>query len=103
MSVFDLLTESVTSRARSGNPLELLPARQWAVVTLLGAGMKATAIAKLLHITRETLYQDRRRAWQALRPVIPGRILREYEGSVAPWKGRSPAPPADDVIAEAVI
>ena len=47
MSVFDLLTESVTSRARSGNPLELLPARQWAVVTLLGSGMKATAIAKL--------------------------------------------------------
>ena len=74
----------------------------WRLV-LLGSGLGAKTVAKLLHISRETLYQDRRRAWQALRPVIPGRILREYEGSVAPWKGRSPAPPADDVIAEAVI
>jgi len=33
MSVFDLLTESVTSRARSGSPLELLPPRARTIVT----------------------------------------------------------------------
>ena len=74
----------------------------WRLV-LLGSGLGAKTVAKLLHISRETLYQDRRRAWQALKPVIPGRILREYGGSVAPWKGRSPAPPANDAVDEVAV
>ena len=81
----DILTESLTSQARSGNPLELLAPRARAVVTLLGSGMDATTVAKLLSISRETLYQDRRRAWRALAPVIPGRLLSEYEAHTAPW------------------
>jgi DNA-binding CsgD family transcriptional regulator len=85
-----LLTESVTSQARSGNPLELLPPRERAVITLLGAGMEATTVAKLLCITRETLYQDRRRAWRTLAPVVPSVVLRAYRGSVAPWQARRP-------------
>jgi hypothetical protein len=27
-----------------------------------------------------------------LSPVVPGRIMREYEGSLAPWEGRALAP-----------
>jgi len=88
VSALDLLTESVTSQSRSGNPLELLPPRARAVVTLLGSGMDATTVAKVLSISRQTLYQDRRRAWRALAPVIPGRGVSEYEASVTPWTAR---------------
>jgi hypothetical protein len=56
--------------------------------------MEATAVAKVLRITRETLYLDRRRAWATLRPVIPGDLHSEYSSRVAPWRGgrRSPSP-----------
>jgi hypothetical protein len=60
------------------------------VLTLLGSGMDATTVAGLLHISRQTLYEDRRRAWRTLAPVIPGVVVRAYYGSVAPWKTRRP-------------
>jgi hypothetical protein len=42
------------------------------------------------HISRQTLYEDRRRAWRTLAPVIPGVVLRAYHGSVAPRQARRP-------------
>jgi len=90
LSALDLLTESVTAHAPSGNPLTLLAPRERAVLTLLGSGMDATTVAGLLHISRKTLYEDRRRAWRTLAPVIPSVVLRAYRGSVAPWQARHP-------------
>jgi hypothetical protein len=83
LSALDLLTESVTAHAPSGNPLTLLAPRERAVLTLLGSGMNATTVAGLLHISRKTLYEDRRRAWRTLAPVIPGVVLRTICGYTA--------------------
>ena len=62
MSWTDILTESTAALAPSGNPLEILPPRERAVLVLLGSGLDATTVAKLLQVSRETLYQDRRRS-----------------------------------------
>jgi len=92
MGLVDTLTESMASQTASGNPLEILPPRERAVLVLLGSGLDATTVAKLLSISRETLYQDRRRAWRALTPVVPSGLLRSYEASVGDRARRRPAP-----------
>jgi DNA-binding NarL/FixJ family response regulator len=71
--------ESLCESTPSGNPLDLLKPRQRAVLVLLGSGLDATTVAELLHISRETLYQDRRRAWRTIQPVIPVAIGRAYD------------------------
>ena len=101
MGLVDTLTESMTSQTASGNPLEILPPRERAVLVLLGSGLDATTVAKLLHVSRETLYQDRRRAWRALAPVIPGRLLSEYEAARERGRDRRALPPVARLVQEA--
>ena len=82
-----LLTESPLYAGPSGNALQLLKPREHAVIVLLATGLTPKAAADVLRISRETLYQDRRRAWETLRPVVPASVVRYYDAICRPGVG----------------
>jgi hypothetical protein len=66
------LVESPTARLPSGNPLDLLPTRQFLIFLAAACRRNMTQTAGLLSISRETLYQELRRAHTALTRIVPG-------------------------------
>ncbi len=66
------LTESPTSSLPSGDPLDLLTDRQFLIICAKTAGRNLSRISRVLHISRETLYQELHRAERAIRPFRVG-------------------------------
>jgi hypothetical protein len=82
----EVLTESPTADAPSGNPLDLLPLRQLVVFVVRAHQRPLTELADLLGLSRDTIHVDLRSAIRTLsergapapeRPTpAPGRVYR---------------------------
>jgi len=64
--VFENAVESVTSYGVSGDPLSVLPTQDALIYIAKGRQLSMTAVARLLRISRETLYQHLRKAHATL-------------------------------------
>ena len=62
----DVLTESPTADVPSGNPLDLLPLRQFVVFVVRAHQRQLTDLAELFGLSRETLHVDLRTAMRTL-------------------------------------
>jgi len=81
------ITESPAAKLASGTPLDLLPPRQKVILLARAARVSMTELAKLFtsrcecgrtpHLSRQTVYQEIRSAWRALKRVPPCRSCRE--------------------------
>lgn len=92
MSAVDYLTESPTTGAASGDPLSLLPLRQFVVFVVRAHQRPLTELADLLGLHRDTIHVDLKTAIRTLsehgapapeRPTpAPGRPYRcpNHEG-----------------------
>lgn len=64
--LLERLTESPTARLPSGSPLDLLTTRQVVIFLARAVHRPMTEVARLLRISRETLYCDLKAAWATL-------------------------------------
>jgi hypothetical protein len=66
VNVVDQLTESPTADTASGNPLDLLPLRQFVVFVVRAHQRPLTDLAELFGLSRDTLHVDLRTAIRTL-------------------------------------